>query len=345
MIFSSDVGRKPDSGRRGEGTLLLTRSDVASLLTLDDCIGGVEAAFRLHAEGRTLPPAVLGVPSGDGGFHIKTAGLTVERTWFAMKCNANFAGNPARLGMPAIQGVIVLCDGDNGAPLAVLDSAEITILRTGAATAVAAKHLAREDARVATICGCGNQGRAQLRALTRVRALDRVFAFDADAAAAAAFAAEMALACGIAVEAVADLATAVRASDICVTCTPSRRYILHAEDVRPGTFVAGVGADSETKWEIDPRLFARARVVVDSLDQCAVIGDLHHALEAGAITRDAVHAELVDLIAGRVAGRATPEEITLFDSTGVALEDVGAALVVYQRALERGAGLRLDFSS
>jgi len=325
--------------------LLLTRSDVASLLTLDDCIGGVEAAFRLHAEGRTLPPAVLGVPSGDGGFHIKTAGLTVERTWFAMKCNANFPGNPARLGMPAIQGVIVLCDGDNGAPLAVLDSAEITILRTGAATAVAAKHLAREDARVATICGCGNQGRAQLRALTRVRALDRVFAFDADAAAAAAFAAEMALACGIAVEAVADLATAVRASDICVTCTPSRRYILHAEDVRPGTFVAGVGADSETKWEIDPRLFARARVVVDSLDQCAVIGDLHHALEAGAITRDAVHAELVDLIAGRVAGRATPEEITLFDSTGVALEDVGAALVVYQRALERGAGLRLDFSS
>jgi len=325
--------------------LLLTRSDVASLLTLDDCIGGVEAAFRLHAEGRTLPPAVLGVPSGDGGFHIKTAGLTMERTWFAMKCNANFPGNPARLGMPAIQGVIVLCDGDNGAPLAVLDSAEITILRTGAATAVAAKHLAREDARVATICGCGNQGRVQLRALTRVRALDRVFAFDADAAAAAAFAAEMALACGIAVEAVADLATAVRASDICVTCTPSRRYILHAEDVRPGTFVAGVGADSETKWEIDPRLFARARVVVDSLDQCAVIGDLHHALEAGAITRDAVHAELVDLIAGRVAGRATPEEITLFDSTGVALEDVGAALVVYQRALERGAGLRLDFSS
>jgi len=325
--------------------LLLTRSDVASLLTLDDCIGGVEAAFRLHAEGRTLPPAVLGVPSGDGGFHIKTAGLTVERTWFAMKCNANFPGNPARLGMPAIQGVIVLCDGDNGAPLAVLDSAEITILRTGAATAVAAKHLAREDARVATICGCGNQGRVQLRALTRVRALDRVFAFDADAAAAAAFAVEMAHACGIAVEPVADLATAVRASDICVTCTPSRRYILHAEDVRPGTFVAAVGADSETKWEIDPRLFARARVVVDSLDQCAVIGDLHHALEAGAITRDAVHAELVDLIAGRVAGRATPEEITLFDSTGVALEDVGAALVVYQRALERGAGLRLDFSS
>ena len=325
--------------------MLLTRSDVASLLTLDDCIGGVETAFRLHAEGRTLRPAVLGVPSGDGGFHIKTAGLTVERTWFAVKCNANFAGNPARLGMPAIQGVIVLCDGDNGAPLAVLDSAEITILRTGAATAVAAKHLAREDARVATICGCGNQGRAQLRALTRVRALDRVFAFDTDAAAAAAFAQEMALTCGIAVEPVADLATAVRASDICVTCTPSRRYILHAEDVRPGTFVAGVGADSETKWEIDPRLFARARVVVDSLDQCAVIGDLHHALEVGAITRDAVHAELVDLIAGRVAGRATPEEITLFDSTGVALEDVGAALVVYQRALERGAGLRLDFSS
>lgn len=343
---SSDAGRKgAHGGRRGEGTLLLRRSEVAALLPLDDCIAGVEAAFRLHAQGRTLRPAVLGVPSGDGGFHLKTAGLTVERTWFAVKCNGNFPGNPARLGMPAIQGMIVLYDGDDGSPLAVLDSTEITTLRTGAATALAAKHLAREDARVATICGCGNQGRAQLRSLLRVRALDRVFAFDADLGVARAFAVEMAGECGIAVEPVADLPAAARASDIIVTCTPARRYILDAGDVRPGTFVAGVGADSETKWEIDPQLFARARVVVDSLDQCAAIGDLHHALESGAIARDAVHAELVDLIAGRVPGRQTPDEITLFDSTGVALEDVGAAVMVYRRALAQGAGLRLDFGS
>jgi len=263
---------KPEPAR------LLARSDVAALLGLDDCMVAVERAFAMHADGTAAPPGVLGVRARDGAFHVKAGALDLDRSYFVTKVNANFPHNPCRHGLPLIQGVIVLCDGDNGAPLAVLDSAEITILRTGAATAVAAKHLAREDARVATICGCGNQGRVQLRALTRVRALDRVFAFDADAAAAAAFAVEMAHACGIAVEPVADLATAVRASDICVTCTPSRRYILHAEDVRPGTFVAAVGADSETKWEIDPRLFARARVVVDSLDQCAVIGDLHHAL-------------------------------------------------------------------
>ena len=335
MICSTDS--KP------RGTLLLTRRDVAALLELDDCIASVEEALRLHAEGRTLPPGVLGVPATDGGFHIKAAGLKLARTWFAVKCNGNFFHNASRFRMPNIQGLIVLCDGDNGYPVAVLDSIEITILRTGAATAVAAAHLARDDARVATICGCGNQGRVQLRALSRVRRLERVFAFDSDPALAGRFADEMGRECGIRVEGVRDLPAAVRASDICITCTPAKSYFLRREDVRPGTFVAGVGADSEDKQELDPRLFAGAKVVVDSLEQCAAFGDLHHALECGTVTRADVHAELADLVAGRKPGRATSDEITLFDSTGIALEDVGAAVMVYQRALERGAGMCLDF--
>ena len=331
--------------RRPRETILLGRRDVAALLSLDDCIVAVEDALRLHAEGRTLPPGVLGVPSLDGGFHIKLAGLRLARTWFAVKCNGNFFRNSERLGLPNIQGLVLLCDGDDGSPLAVIDSIEITILRTGAATAVAAKHLARADARVATICGCGNQGRAQLRALAGVRTLKRVFAFDCDAARAEEFADDMARELRLPVEAAVDLSQAVRASDVCITCTPARSFILRSEDVRPGTFVAGVGADSEAKQEIDPRLFARARIVVDSLDQCAAFGDLHHALEAGAVTRGDVHAELSELVAGRKAGRVRPEEITLFDSTGIALEDVGAAVMVYQRALERGAGLRFAFGA
>src|SRR5260221_11569859 len=123
----------------GPGTLVLERSHVAALLSLDECIAAAEAAFRDHAQGRTLPPGVLGVPSESGGFHIKAAGLRGERTWFAAKCNANFPDNPERHGLPAIQGVIVLCDGETGVPLALMDSMEITLKRTGPAPAVAAR--------------------------------------------------------------------------------------------------------------------------------------------------------------------------------------------------------------
>ena len=327
------------------GTLLLARRDVAALLDLDDCIAAVEDTLRLHADGRTLPQGVVGIPAGDGGFHIKASGLKTGRTWFAAKCNSNFADNASRFGLPLIQGLVLLFDAENGRPLAVIDSIEITILRTGAATAVAAKHLARDDSRVATICGCGNQGRVQLRSLTRVRRLERVFAFDAYPAQAVSFAGEMGAELGIAVHAVTDLTSAVSQSDICVTCTPAKSYFLRAEDVRPGTFVAGVGADNEQKQELDPRLFAGAKVVVDSLEQCATIGDLHHALEQGTTTRARVHGELAQLVAGLKPGRTSPEEITLLDSTGIALEDVAAAIVVYQRAVERGTGRFLDFGT
>jgi ornithine cyclodeaminase/alanine dehydrogenase-like protein (mu-crystallin family) len=113
------------------------------------------------------------------------------------------------------------------------------------------------------------------------------------------------------------------------------------EHVRPGTFVAAVGADSEDKQELDPRLMAAGVVVTDVLEQCAAIGDLHHALAAGLMTRDAVHAELADLVTGRKPGRRSPDEITIFDSTGTALEDVAAAVVVYEKALAGDVGLRV----
>lgn len=322
-------------------TVLLTRQDVAALLSIDECIAAVEDAFRLHAQGRTLPPGVLGMPSKDGGFHIKAAGLRQERTWFAVKCNGNFPGNPRR-GLPTIQGIVVLCDAGDGQVLAVMDSMEITSLRTAAATALAARYLAREDARVATICGCGLQGRAQLLALARVRPLARVFAFDAEPSRAERFASEM-KGMGLEVEAVSDLHAATRASDIIVTCTTAKSFILGYEDVRPGTFVAGVGADNADKQELDPRLLASATVVVDNLEQCAAIGDLHHAIAGGHMTTADVHAELADLVGGSKQGRTRPDEIAVFDSTGVALEDVGAAAAVYRRAVATGSGLRLDF--
>jgi alanine dehydrogenase len=320
-------------------TLVLSRSHVQQLLSFDDCILAVEAAFRGHAEGRSLAPGVLGVPAREGGFHIKAAGLDLGRLYFAAKTNSNFSENPRRHGLPAIQGVVVLCDAGDGRPLAVMDSIEITLRRTAAATAVAAKWLARPDSRTAVICGCGNQGRAQLRALSRVLPLRRVFAFDSDQRISSAFATELSAELGIEVAAVADHTDAVAKSDICVTCTPARSPFLLREHVQPGTFVAAVGADSPDKQELDPSLLAAGLVVVDILEQCASMGELHHALAAGAITREGVHAELADLVIGRRRGRQSVEEITIFDSTGTALEDVAAAAAVYERAVGAGVGL------
>ncbi len=325
-------------------TLLLTRSDVSRLLPLDDCITAVEQAFRLHGERKAPPPAVLGVHAEGGGFHIKAGLLHLDRTYFAAKLNANFPQNPQQRGLPTIQGVVLLSDAASGSPLAVMDSIEITILRTGAATAVAAKYLARTDSKTATICGCGNQGRVQLRSLARVLPLRQALAWDTGRERAQQFATEMTSELGLAVSATQDLADAVRQSDVCVTCTPSRKWFLAREYVAPGTFVAAVGADNEDKQELEPRLLVGNKVVADVLEQCATIGDLHHALAAGLLARGAVHAELGEVVAGTKPGRTSSDEVTIFDSTGMALQDVAAAVVVYQRALAEGAGKTITFA-
>ena len=325
------------------GTLVLTRRDVSRLLDMNACIAAVERAFELHAAGATIAPGVLGSHVTGGGFHVKTAGLTGEAHLFAAKVNANFPENPVLRGLPTIQGVILLFDADTGHPLAVLDSIEITSVRTAAATAVAARHLARADAAVVTVCGCGEQGRSQLRALGAVRPIRKAFAFDADAGRATRYAAEMTRELALDVVAIEELSAATRQSDIIVTCTPARRWFLGRDDVPPGCFVAAVGADNPEKQELEPALLAASTLVVDLLEQCAVMGDLHHAILAGAMTRESTHAELAEIVSGQRPGRRSAEEITVFDSTGTALQDVAAAWLVYQRAVAEGAGIHVTF--
>ena len=321
-----------------EGTLLLKRSEVATLLGVEECIAAVEQAFKLHAEGKFAPPGILGIHAPNGGLHIKAGIMELGRPYFVAKVNANFPQNMSRFGLPLIQGIVVLCDGENGYPLALMDSMELTIIRTGAATGLAAKYLARPDSKVATICGCGNQGRISLKALAHVRQLSRAYAFDIDEEYARRLAELLSEETGIEVIVVSDLARAVKESDICVTCTPSKRYFLNREYVSPGTFIAAVGADNEEKQELDPMLLVSNKVVVDMLEQCAEIGELHHAIEQGLVTKSDVYAELGEVIAGKKAGRSSDEEIIVFDSTGRALEDVAAAAFVYERAMVAGIG-------
>src|SRR5262245_57046414 len=325
------------------GTVLLSRSGVERLLTPDACIAAVEDAFRQHALGKVPPPGILGMHAEEGSFHVKAALLATDRQYFAAKLNANYPNNGPRYGLPTIQGVVVLCDAANGEVLAILDSIAITLLRTAAATAVAAKYLAPERCEAALICGCGAQAAAQLRALLRVRTPGRFYAYDRDGATAEAFAARLGEELGIAIKPVSDLAQAVAASDIVITCTTARRYFLTREMVGARKFIAAVGADNENKQEIDPRLLADATVVTDLTEQACTIGDLHHAIAAGVVSRDAVHAELGEILAGSKRGRTRDDEVIVFDSTGTGLQDVAAAIAVYRRALEQGAGSQMLF--
>lgn len=323
------------------GLLVLSRADIVRLMDYSDYVDAVEAAFHAAVEGRAVAPPASALHVPGGSFHAKGAALLGDDAKVAIKINGNFPDNPAANALPTVQGVIYLADGADGRPLAVMDSIEVTINRTGAATTLAARHLARPDARVATVCGAGVQGRIQLIAISAAAKLQRVHVWDIDGAAAERLAREMSAALKLDVRSSPDLSV-VRESDIVVTCTSARRAFLTPELIQPGTFIAAVGADNSDKHEIDPRLYAASLVVVDSVEQAAEIGDLHHALEAGAVTRAHVHASLGEILAGTKPGRTDGQSITLFDSTGMGLQDVAAAVAIYRRALEAGAGTRLS---
>lgn len=295
---------------------------------------------------RVLEELGAEVSKPGGGFHVKVGESHAgDGPFVAVKTNANFPANPTR-GLPTVQGLVQVFDLKTGVLVAVMDSIEITILRTAAATAVAAQYLARPDAHVMTVIGCGVQGRAHVRALQDVRSIRRVHLWDVDRSACARLADELT---GVSdapdVVLLEDLASGVRQSDVIVTCTPATHPVLQANWVAPGSFVGGVGADAEHKHELDPALLAQSKVVVDVLDQSASIGDLHHALVAGVMRREDVHAELGQVLADLRPGRTTTSETFVFDSTGMALQDAAACVVVIERARQRRIGLHLDFGA
>ena len=318
--------------------LILSSKDLQTVMRFDDYVDAVAEAFRMLAEGRCESPVPLQVSVTDGTFHAKAASLPVGPGYVAVKVNGNFPDNRSRHGLPTIQGAVFLADANNGRPLALLDSIEITRQRTAAATAVATQYLARPDSRTATICGCGEQGRIQLMALRHKLDLTQVFAWDIDSQISRRLSAEMAE-LGITVTAIDDLREGTLVSDAIVTCTSSHKPFLGFEDVRPGTFVAAVGADNPQKSEIKPELMAKAAVIVDVLQQSIVMGDMHHAINAGVMTPSDVRAELGTLIAQHRPGRLADDEITIFDSSGTGVQDVAAAARAYELARDRGLGL------
>lgn len=321
-------------------TLLLSRSEVAGLMRPSDYLDAVAAGFRAGEDRRASSPPPLALAGEGGAFHAKAALLRDGRAYAALKLNANFPDN--RDGLPTVQGAILLCDGENGALLAVIDSIEVTLRRTAAASALAARLLARPESETLLVCGCGAQGEAHVEAFGEVLELRRCFAWDRDFGRAEAFASARRQE-GLDAVAVEKVGAAAAASDIVVACTSSREPYLAADHVRPGSFVAAVGADSPEKSELRPELMARARVVVDSLGQCLEMGDLRHAVRAGSMRAEDVHARLGAVLAGAAPGRTSDDQLFVFDSTGTALQDVASTAALYERARRRGGYAEFDF--
>jgi len=321
--------RTPDS----DAPPWLGAAALRRLLPAGVVVDAVAAALR-HAGPRAVSGhAALAYDVDAGAFHVKTTALDAPRAVYIAKINANFPGNPGR-GLPTIQGVAALFDAEDGRLLALLDSPELTALRTGAATAVAARHLARADSTRCLVVGAGRQALAQVTALAGVLPLARVAVFDLEATRARQLAQRLETELGLAVELPSEIGTAALASDVVVTCTTARAPILFRRQVAPGTFIAAVGADHPSKQEIEPALVAEARTFVDSLEQALACGELRHAVAAGVIAPEAVAGRLDELVTGAALGRLSADEITLFDSTGIALEDAAAALAAFERWLD-----------
>lgn len=324
--------------------LLLSRSVISGLATTQDYLAAMQAAFADLAHGRFEVPHVAHVPGVGGMFHIKSAQRGGSPALAAIKVNGNFPENVVQRQLPTIQGFVALLDAECGCVLALMDSIEITARRTAAATALAAKYLAKPGSRTLAMVGCGVQACYHVEALLDVAAIESVAFCDPRDEAADAFAARMRQR-GLQARRSSDPRAAVRNADIVVTVTTSTRPLLELADIGPGTFVAGVGADNPSKHELGPDLLKASRVIVDSLAQASTMGDLHHAIAAGAMRAADVHGELAQLAAGRAAGRANPDQRWLFDSTGLSIQDLAAAEMIYERARAAGGVPQIQLGS
>jgi alanine dehydrogenase len=324
--------------------LLLSAEDVEAVLEPGALIAAVEDAFRRRGQGGGHQPGgVLGVEVAQGGFHVKVAALSPSEGVFAVKLNGNFPGNPASNGLPTIQGFVVVVDVSTGEPLAILESGVVTRLRTAAASAVAIRHLATAEADTLTIVGCGLQAFEHVRCADHVRSLRRVMAFDTRMGAAETLVDRIHAELGLAAVVGSDLVEACAHSQVIITCTTSRTPVLANAAVPAGALVVAVGADNPHKQELDPALLANALVVTDDTAQCAEIGDLHHAVEAGVMTREQVHAELGQIVAGVRRGRTDMDERMVFDSTGTPIQDAAACELALAMARARGVGSHFTF--
>ncbi len=327
-------------------TLILRGSEIKRLVSMNDVIRVVEEAFREKSLGRVQMPVKTYLFFHKYGGDLRSMPSTLDNPETCAVKIVNFHPGNKRMNLPSVMATIVLIDPKTGAPLSIMDGTWLTAMRTGAATAVATKYLSRSNSTTVGFVGAGTQAFTQLRGIVSVRQIERVKAYDLSPQASQTFVDAMAAEQPkIRFQTVVSAEEAVRRSDVVVTVTPARGPVVYDHWISDGTHINAVGADAPGKQELDPAIFKRAKIFVDDRDQTFHAGEINVPLKQGLLRPEDIHGELGDVIAGKILGRQSDREITVFDSTGIAIEDAVTAKLVYDRALEKGLGVKIDLVS
>lgn len=326
-------------------TLLLTKTEVDQLIKMPDVIEAVEEAYKTFSSKQVVQPGYIGIalPDHRGEIDFKLGYSRVNEIISMKAHSGGFTDNPQKYDVPNSMGTVLLFDGNSGTLICVMDGSLITGLRTGAAGAVSARALARKNARIVSCIGTGNQARMQIRALVEVMKIDEIHAWSRTPDKRMQFKTEIEQEFGINVTIATFKKDAVEQADILVTTTRGKGDVIDASWVKPGTHIVAIGTDAPGKQEFDPEIFRTAKTVVDSVSQCCEKGETSHALEHNIITRDGIHAEIGEILLGHKSGRESEDEITLFDSTGMAIQDNTTANRIYQNAINRNIGSFFTF--
>jgi len=323
--------------------LILNRSELEELLTLETLIPVIEKAFIAFAEGRTVAYPVVRekVKHHQGIFGIKS-GYLMDEEVIGLKAGGFWLDNPKR-GLTTHQSTTVMFDPASGIPTAFMDGNHITTIRTAAVGALAARLLTREDVKVAAVLGCGTQGTGQAEALCHVRPIEEIRAYDVEAGNLERFAGKLRER-GVEVRTFQSAEPAVRGAEVVITATPGHQPVLWTNWIEPGMHVSAFGTDTVGKIEVEAALFARATVVVDDVMQATTIGETQHPVSQELIRPEDIHATIGEIIAGHKPGRTSRDEITLFDATGLAFQDLIAGHLAVKLAKERGMGTKVAIS-
>ena len=323
-------------------TLMLTSAEVDAEMPMAELIAAIEEAFGAYAreEAQMPPKSYIDLPQYNGDFRSMPAYLNADG-WDAagIKWVNVHPDNPDDHDLPTVMGTVIYSDLETAYPLAIMDGTVLTMKRTGAAAAVATDHLAVEDASSLGLVGAGIQAHTQLEAISQVRDIEEVVVSDIDADAVAAF-----------IEEYDDEDLHVREGsvgeaghcDVLSTVTPVESPIVSPEDLGEHTHVNAMGADAEGKHELADDILREAKLVIDNYEQCTHSGEINVPWSEGVLTDADLYGEIGDIVTGAVEGRTDDDGVTVFDSTGLAIQDVAAAHVVYEHAQERDIGTEFD---
>jgi alanine dehydrogenase len=312
---------------------VLSRREVEQLLSIDEALKAVERAFVLEAQGVTaMPPKLyLNLPQYEGDFRAMPAYIdgAAGLKWVSVYPN-NWRQN-----LPSVMATIILCDANTGCPLVIMDGTHITNIRTGAAGGVAVKYLARRGSSVIGLIGAGMQAKTQLMAISKVLPrIEEIKVFDKQRDASVTYVNDMGTKLNLNIRPVETIEEATEA-DIVVTTTPSRKPVVKGQHIRPGTHINAIGADAKGKQELESGLLKKAKIVVDNIEQASHSGEINVPLLQGVIKVEDIYGTLGEVVANMKKGRENDEEITIFDSTGLAILDIICAKLVYEKAKKR----------